>query len=177
MMRQWVGIVSAVVLMMVGATVPPASAEDAAQPERTSQPGDPFGGQTLPPGPIFIITPGSGATALPPTADPEDVQAQIEKDREAAEAGTAGPTPGVAGSGGPSTGPTQTVGPDGVQGPGESPAVSPASSAEDQTGSSAAVWWASGVVGVVLAGLVVVLLAARRRRDRSSAASLNEHAS
>src|SRR5690606_31645394 len=72
----------------------------------TSRPGDPFGGRTPPPGPIYVITPGAENTGgLPPTADPEDVEEQIERDRATSAPGatpTPAPSPGASPSAGAS---------------------------------------------------------------------------
>lgn len=171
-------VVFALALGFLGATAMPATADEANPPGSTSQPGDPFGGQTVPPGPVFIITPGTGATELPAPADPEDVQAQIDKDRESPQGESPDSTPGVADSGAPTAGSTPNASPDNAEEASESSTVSPTSGVGvDQGGSSSAFWWGSGVVGMVLAALGGVLLVARRRRDRASTASLNEHAS
>lgn len=147
------------------ASAPAATADDVITPGPSSQPGDPFGGQTVPPGPVIVVTPGSPGSELPAPSDPEDVQEQIDKDREA-NGGTATPGAPVTPGATPSGSADPTVG-------------SPAAGTDDDTandpadpGSSWSVWWLLGTVAAALAALAGVLLVARRRRDRAPADSL-----
>lgn len=168
MMRRTVILVLAFALGILVASAVPATADDVITPGPTSQPGDPFGGQTVPPGPVYIITPGVGASTLPPSSDPKDVQEQIEKDRQQASG-----TPGV-----PTATPTAASTGD-PQVPGAENPASPAAvqRTSDDDGTSDSVWWAVGIGALVLVALGVVLVAASRRRDREGPDSLNEHAS
>jgi cobalamin biosynthesis Mg chelatase CobN len=157
--RRLTALIAALAIAVLGAGVFPAYADGpTATPTPSSRPGDPFGGQTLPPGPVYVITPGSTATTLPPTSDPSTVQEQIKKDIKKARTekpsviptGTASATPGGVV---PSAGTT------------DAPATEDASTAVVHRASSSShawVWWVLIVALIAVAGVVVVRV--RRRR-------------
>lgn len=166
-MRRILVLGCALALCFLGASALPAYAEETPPPVRSS-PGDPFGGQSIPPGPVFVITPGSPGSTLGPSADPEDVKAQIERDKQ--QQSTAGP----------SGTPTSSVSPSATPGAGQDgtvdPVAGPSEDASSEDDSSAALWWSVGVGALAVAALLAVLLAARRKRDRDGSDSLNDHA-
>lgn len=188
MMRS-LGILAAALALCTGAGAGVAWAEETPPPANSS-PGDPFGGRTLTPGPIYVITPDAGGTSsspdteLPPTSSTEEAEALVEDDAAAnpsAAPGSSispgGPGPTLAPTLAPTVGSTPDVG---VIGSEEETAGSVAPSIESSSSSSQALWWAGGAGGLALIALAVVLLAPRRLRrlrDRSSLESLNEHAS
>ncbi|MCX6396405.1 MAG: hypothetical protein NTV23_07970 [Propionibacteriales bacterium] len=160
----------AVVALTLG-TSAVASADDSFTPGPTAQPGDPFGGQTLPPGPVFVVTPSSSGSTLPQPSTPDEVQEQIERDRAqnstATPTVTTAPTPAASGSAsdGPSTAAQDRSGFSGDR------------SANGQDDGSGALWWALGAGGLAVLVLLAVLVVAVRRRDRTGAESLKNHAS
>ena len=171
-MRRFLMLAAALALCFLGASALPAYAEET-PPAAGSSPGDPFGGQTLEPGPVFLITPGGPtSTGLPAPADPEDVEEAIREDAE--KNGTPGVTPSAlpsAAGGTPTDGATPgATATDAAGTPGS--AATEGRSTTDS--SSPALWWILGAA-VLLAALAAVVVL-RRRRDRAPGGSLTDHA-
>lgn len=172
-MRRFLMLAAALALCFLGASALPAYAEET-PPAAGSSPGDPFGGQTLEPGPVFLITPGGPtSTGLPAPADPEDVEEAIREDAE--KNGTPGVTPSALPSsavgGTPTDGATPGATATDAAGTPGSAATEGRSTADS---SSPALWWILGAA-VLLAALAAAVVL-RRRRDRAPGGSLTDHA-
>lgn len=168
-MRRILALGCVLALCFLGASALPAYAEETPPPVRSS-PGDPFGGETIPPGPVFVITPGSPGSTLGESADPEDVQELIEKDRQQ---DAADPT-GTPTASDPSSPPTGGVTDDDVP---VEPAAGESVEETEEDDASTALWWSVGVGAAAVAALMTILLVGRRKRDRAASDSLKEHAS
>lgn len=142
-------------IALLGASALPAYAD-------TPKPGDPFGGETVPPGPVIIITPGNpGDGELPPPSDPDEVEEQIKADQEKATAtpsATPGSTPGP-GAPGATDGPGDGASPSDAEEPASG--SDGATAQEDESGS---VWMVVG--GFVLVGLGVASFWYLQRRRK-----------
>ena len=147
-------------VFLLGASALPAYADSStpsATPTPPSRPGDPFGGQTPPPGPIFVITPSDGSSTLPSTSRPEDLASHLNHDR-----GTSSPTPGVPSSSASASVPTASSS---ATDAGAGPQTGAAASARtDSVTGQAWAWWVAGVAALlVLVGAVVYV----RRRNKA----------
>ena len=142
------GLLVALAVSLVAAL--PAAADD------LGSPGDPFGGQSVPPGPVYVITPGGPTTGLPPTSDPDDVEEQIEQDIAKSSTASPGATPSATGTTSPGAtpgapGPTTSAGPDGSSGAQTSRSAAARTSA-DEDGPGSLVLAIAVLLVLVLAG-------------------------
>jgi hypothetical protein len=148
--RVLVVVLAVFLLGGVGAT--PAHAEDPLPPPIVP-PGvttPPDGDNEVPPGPTYVITPGSEGTELGEPAD----QAEIDEAKKAS--GTAPGTKKI-----PSAGPTRTPGVT-VAGP-EAPAQAPTAQGDPVSTGPLGPWWAVGAGALLLLVLVELGRAATRR--------------
>ncbi|WP_209721959.1 hypothetical protein [Marmoricola sp. OAE513] len=151
----------ALCLVLGGLGLTAAYADDG--PSGHGSPGDPFGGQSIPPGPVYILTPGaSPGTGLPATSDPDDVEKQIQEDIEKNR--TASVTPGApsgtpTSSGTPVTGSEEDV--DGS--PGTAGAADAVAEKTDADGSRTWVIVVGALLAIVVAGGAARVVQVRRR--------------
>lgn len=152
-------VLLALTFALCGLSALPAYADD--DPSGYGSPGDPFGGQTIPPGPVYVLTPGaSPGTGLPASSDPDDVEKQIQEDIAKNTTATDVPSGTPTSTATPVAGSTDDA--DGSSDATDTSAVA-ATKADEDSGSRTWVIVVAVLLALVVAGGVARVLQLRRR--------------